>query len=96
MSPVSGKIGGNRGNAGKGRPKGARNKTTASVKAALTQAFDQLGGVKSLKAWADENPTEFYKLWGRMLPQEIGGKDGGPIEHAVTQVWQFGDKRVSF
>jgi len=35
-----------------------------------------------LLAWAQGNETEFYKLWGRMLPQEVSGPEGGPIELA--------------
>lgn len=68
------------GNRGKGRPKGAKNKTTALVKEALSAVYKDRGGNKALLAWADENPTEFYKLWGRMLPQEVSGPEGGPIE----------------
>lgn len=63
-----------------GRVKGTPNKSTASVKAALVEAFDRMGGVKSLIAWGRSEPTEFYKLWAKMLPQEVTGKDGGPIE----------------
>ena len=57
--------------AASGRKKGSINKTTASVKEALREAFDLLGGVESLIKWGKQNQTEFYKLWGRMLPQEI-------------------------
>lgn len=74
------KKGANRGNAGKGRPKGALNKTTSSVKAALTAAFEQRGGVDALVTWANEQPTEFYKLWGRLVPHEVSGPDGAPLE----------------
>lgn len=70
------------GNRGKGRPKGAVNKSTASVKAALQSVYESKGGDKSLLAWARANETEFYKLWGRMLPQEVSGPDGGPMEFA--------------
>lgn len=70
------------GNRGKGRPKGAINKTTATVKEALQAVYRDRGGNKALLAWASENPTEFYKLWGRMLPQEVSGPEGGPIELA--------------
>lgn len=70
------------GNRGKGRPKGALNKTTASVKAALQNVYAKRGGDAALLAWADENQTEFYKLWGRMLPTEVSGPDGGPVEFA--------------
>jgi hypothetical protein len=65
------KIGPNRGNAGKGRPPGASNKTTASVRAALEEAFDNLGGVKSLVEWAKSEPTEFYKLYAKLLPVQV-------------------------
>jgi hypothetical protein len=67
------------GNRGKGRPKGAINKSTASVKAALQNVYAKRGGDAALLAWADENQTEFYKLWGRMLPTEVSGPDGEPL-----------------
>lgn len=62
-----------------GRKKGSLNKTTASVKEALSLAFANLGDVEALVNWARRNRTEFYKLWGRMLPQEVSGLNGGPI-----------------
>ena len=65
------KIGPNRGNAGKGRPPGAANKTTASVRAALEAAFEQMGGVPSLVTWATNEPTEFYKLYAKLLPVQV-------------------------
>jgi len=73
------------GNRGKGRPKGAVNKSTASVKAALQNVYAKRGGDAALLAWADENQTEFYKLWGKMLPQEHTGEDGGPIQFQAIE-----------
>jgi hypothetical protein len=75
-------------NAGKGRRKGVPNKATASVKAAILEAFEKRGGVASLVAWAKEDPTEFYKLWGRIAPTEVevSGPEGGPIAMTVTFV----------
>lgn len=77
------KVGSNRKppNAGKGRPKGTPNKSTASVKAALTEAFEKLGGATALVAWGKlpENRGEFYKLWAKMLPQEVTGAGGAPL-----------------
>lgn len=67
------------GNRGKGRKKGVPNKTTASVKAALVEAFDKRGGVPALVKWASANETEFYKLWGRLVPHEVTGAGGGPL-----------------
>lgn len=74
------------GNAGKGRPKGAVNKTTAHVKNALLAVYKKHGGDRALLVWARSNETEFYKLWGRMLPQELSGPDGGDIKVAYTEV----------
>lgn len=67
-----------------GRPKGASNKSTKAVKEALQEAFDGLGGVPSLVEWAKSEPTEFYKLWTKLIPTEVKaeltGADGGPIK----------------
>lgn len=64
-----------------GRAKGTPNKTTATVKIALQDAFNHLGGVSSLVKWAKEEPTEFYKLWAKLLPEQLNHSfpDGLPI-----------------
>lgn len=54
-----------------GRVKGTPNKATASVKAALEDAFDKLGGVDALVTWARMEPTEFYKLYAKLLPVHV-------------------------
>lgn len=38
------------------------------VAEAFDDAFELIGGVSRLAIWANENPTEFFKLYGRMLP----------------------------
>jgi hypothetical protein len=59
-----------------GRKKGTPNKATVGVKAALLQAFDQMGGVKFLVEWGKEHPSEFFALWGKLIPQEVRNPDG--------------------
>jgi hypothetical protein len=54
-----------------GRPKGTPNKTTVRVKAALERAFEGIGGMEAFVGWARENPTEFYRLWSKLLPMEL-------------------------
>lgn len=54
-----------------GRKKGTPNKTTTAVKNALIEAFDRLGGVDALVAWGQQEPTEFYKLWVKILPTQV-------------------------
>lgn len=45
---------------------------------AMAEAFEVIGGVPRLALWADQNPTEFYKLMGKTIPQasllDIQGK----------------------
>lgn len=54
-----------------GRQPGTPNKTTQTVKAALEDAFDQLGGVERLVEWANEQPGEFFKLYAKLLPVQV-------------------------
>ena len=77
------KVGVNRGNAGKGRPKGSPNKTTALLKDAILQAATDAGGkdgmVGYLTLQAQENPGPFMALLGKVLPTQIADADGGKI-----------------
>ena len=54
-----------------GRQKGTPNKATASVKEALQLAFEGIGGTAKLQEWAQENPTKFFEIWSKLLPQEV-------------------------
>lgn len=74
-------------NAGKGRKKGVPNKITASVKQALTEAFERLGGVPALVSWGERNPDGFYGLWGRLAPREVemSGPEGAALVIKVVR-----------
>ena len=63
----------------KGRPKGAKNKTTVAAKEAFQMAFDELGGFKELVRWAKDDPDNrkvFYTLYARLIPLTHEGGDG--------------------
>ena len=80
--------------AGKGRPKGAKNKTTALLKDAILKAAEAAGGgdkdgmVKYLTDQATANPGPFLALLGKVLPLQVAGtdEDGEPTELRVTIV----------
>jgi hypothetical protein len=45
---------------------------TAACREALQLAFEGIGGLPALIAWAKENRTEFYtKVWIRLLPLAV-------------------------
>lgn len=76
---------------GRGRPKGSPNKVHASMKQAIADAFEQLGGTDRMVQWAMEDPkhlTEFYKLAARLIPVEtnVSGANGGPIQTVLEVV----------
>ena len=77
-------------NMGKGRPKGALNRTTTSAKEAIAIAADKLGGAERLVAWAQEDPTNERAFWTtiypKLLPLQVSGEDGGPIQAVIR--WQ--------
>lgn len=79
--------------AGKGRPKGALNKTTALLKDAILQAAEKAGDKEGMIGYlteqATENPTAFLTLLGKVLPYQVTGPDddeGNPTEIAITIV----------
>jgi hypothetical protein len=76
--------------AGKGRPKGALNKTTTSAKEAIALAAEGLGGADRLIAWAQEDPANEKAFWTsiytKLLPVQVSGEEGGPIQAVIT--WQ--------
>jgi hypothetical protein len=85
--PAIPKEGANRGNAGKGRPKGSPNKTTALLKDAILQAAQNAGGndglIGYLETQAIQNPGPFMSLLGKVLPTQVSGPDGDAIPMAL-------------
>ena len=68
--------------AGKGRPKGVRNKVTAAVKDMILQALNEAhegGGVAYLKEQASKNPTAFLTLVGKVLPLDVNATLSGGL-----------------
>lgn len=72
---------------GKGRPKGVTNKTTAALKDMILGALNNKGGVSYLEKQADQNPTAFLSLVGKVLPMTVAGTgEGGEIVHRIELI----------
>jgi len=73
-----------------GRKAGVPNKMTRTVKETLQYAFEmmQTKPKVNLVEWGEKNPTDFYKLVQKLIPQAIdatiSGTDGGPIKNEMT------------
>ncbi len=68
-------------NAGKGREKGSKNKATAAIKDMIEGALSDVGGRAYLARQAEENPSAFMGLVGKILPKDInvGGQQDSPV-----------------
>lgn len=82
-----------------GRVKGSVNKTTATIKEAITSVYEALQA-KSAKPhghfqdWAESEPTEFYKLASKLLPLQITGDPSAPITHRIELTGPSDDSKA--
>lgn len=72
-----------------GRKKGTPNHITTTMKQAIVNAFNQVGGAAYLAAAARGRNyamrRAFLSLCGKVVPLEVVGPGGGPLQHeAVT------------
>jgi len=57
-----------------GRKAGTPNKLTKTIKAAIEEAFDEVGGVAYLVQMAKDQPVAFMTLLGKVLPNQVEAK----------------------
>jgi hypothetical protein len=83
---------------GPGRPKGKPNKVTGALKDAILLAAEQHGEdgegkgqlTGYLRMLAATEKKAFAGLLGKVLPTQVTGLDGGPIEAVFTTVYESG------
>lgn len=56
---------------GAGRKEGTPNKLSGTAKENVLAVFLRLGGIDAMVKWGKENPTDFYRLYARLIPQQI-------------------------
>jgi hypothetical protein len=56
-----------------GKPKGAKNKITKTVKEVVFDVFEklQIDRKANLLTWGKDNPTEFYKIAAKLIPTDV-------------------------
>jgi hypothetical protein len=65
--------------AGAGRPKGAQNKVTQSLREAIKESFDRVGGVEYLTRVAQEDPRTYLTVVGKVIPAELNATVDGSM-----------------
>ena len=69
-----------------GRVKGTPNALTASIKDAIHNAFERLGGVSYLEHVGRTDPRTFCALLSKLLPTKLANADGSPLLAALTEL----------
>ena len=69
-----------------GRVKGTPNALTASIKDAIHNAFERLGGVSYLEHVGKTDPRTFCALLAKLLPTKLANADGSPLLAALTEL----------
>lgn len=71
-----------------GKPKGATNKTSGLIREMIAQALDEAGGVDYLVARANDPRTAsaFLGLIGKVMPVQVTGEGGGPVQVARIEL----------
>ena len=68
-----------------GRPKGARAKLGEAFIDALLADWNT-NGVKAIIDMREERPGDYVKIVASILPKEISGPEGEPIQHEVKSL----------
>lgn len=63
-----------------GRKPGTPNKVTKELKDMILGALSDVGGQAYLVKQAQKNPATFMTLLGKVLPMQVTGEGGGPIQ----------------
>ena len=86
-----------------GRPKGSKNRLTNDVRACFHMVYEEMGahieidgrkqtGHEAFIAWGRDNQTEFYRLFGKMIPATA--ELGGDLHEDFVDSLVFADEQV--
>lgn len=74
-----------------GRLKGTPNKVSATAKENIVAVFTRLGGTAAMAKWAKDHPTDFYRVYARLLPVELEAS----VNASVTVIFDDPTQRPS-
>lgn len=73
----------------------AAPQTVKQAREQLTQAFEDMGGIPALVKWGKKFPTEFYRLWARLIPKDAPAPDTAlPLEALLEKLAQRADMSI--
>lgn len=70
-----------------GRKAGTPNKISGDAKDNISAVFIRLGGTAAMAEWAQENKTQFYQIYSKLMPLQLTGS-GTEGQHVVEFKWE--------
>ena len=75
-----------------GRQIGTPNKLTTTVKDAIEQVAERIGGVDRMVEWVQEDPENERVFWvsiyPKLLPVQLAGDKYNPVRGDITFTWK--------
>lgn len=71
-----------------GRVAGTPNKLSGLAKDNIAAVFNRLGGTAGMAEWAQENKTQFYQIYSKLMPLQVEGS-GSEGEFITKMVVEF-------
>jgi hypothetical protein len=70
---------------GQGRPKGSLDGNNRLIRTMVAEALEQAGGIDYLveRAHDPRTASAFLSLIGKVMPVQVTGEDGGPVQQVV-------------
>lgn len=65
---------------GAGRKPGSLDQNNKQLREMILEALEKKGGATYLAEQAEKSPAAFMSLLGKVLPTQLTGANGGPIE----------------
>lgn len=68
-----------------GRKAGTPNQLSSLAKDNIAAVFNKIGGSAAMAKWAEENQTQFYQIYAKLLPIDLkhaGNGEDGEIVHS--------------
>lgn len=62
-----------------GRAPGVPNKLTKTIREAIIESFERVGGADWLEKLAAEDPKTYGQLLAKAMPTQVEGAGGGPV-----------------
>jgi hypothetical protein len=72
----------------KGRQGGSKSpRVMDAARDDLARAFDLMGGVPALVVWGRKNPTDFYRIWAKLIPTNVQSQSQSmPLEDLLEKL----------